>query len=180
MKKILIGLVSFIAFAVSAREFKDASTAQGAQIDRISNADLSLVLPRFVFSYTNTKIAIRFKNPQHDKLVKNGHQLHFIVNGEDQLVQFDQDGVGLLTCTFKDGNRLSVLMEDAALTEHVSVISIWYIILPLLGLFGFLGYKLTFSRKKLKVVSNNETDEGETFVKTSSLKLVKNEEEVLV
>lgn len=180
MKKIVIILVSLFTLSTHAREFRDAATAQGAQIDRITNADLALELPRFVFSYTNTKIAIRFKNPLHDKLVKNGRALHFIVNGADQLVQFNADGVGQLTCTFKGDNRLAVYIEEASFNQKVSVISIWYMIMPLVGLFLFLGYKLTFPRKKLKVVTNNEPEERESFVQTTSLKVMKNEEEALI
>lgn len=180
MKKILVVLVSLLTLSIAAREFKDAPTPQGAQIDRISNADLSIELPRFVFSYTNTKIAIRFKNPLHDKLVKNNRQLHFIVNGEDQLVQFDADGVGQLTCTFKASNQLTVLLEDASFAREVPLISIWYMILPLVGLFLFLGYRLMFAGRKLKVVSHQQSVEADGFVKTSNLKLVKNEEEALV
>jgi hypothetical protein len=181
MKKILAAaFISLFTLSISAREFKDAATAQGSQIDRISNADLSLELPRFVFSYTNTKIALRFRNPMHDKLVKNGRQLSFIVNGEDQLVQFDADGVGQLTCTFKGDNKLTVLLEEASFNRQVPVISIWYMVLPLIALFLFLGYKLMFAKTKLKVVAQQEAQDEEPFIKTTDLKLVKNEEEALV
>lgn len=180
MKRILAVLISLFTLSTIAREFKDAASAQGAQIDRVTNADLSLELPRFVFSYTNTKIAVRFRNPIHDKLISNGRQLHFIVNGEDQLVQFDQDGTGQLACTFKTDTKLTILMEDASFSQQVPVISIWYIILPLLGLFLFLGYKLLFAKTRLRVVAQQERAGDEAFIKTSSLKVVKNEEEALV
>lgn len=178
MKKILVVIVAMFTLTISAREFKDIATAQGAQINRVSNDDITLELPKFVFSYTNTRIQIHFRNPQHDKLVSNGYQLHFIVNGNDQLVQFDSEGTGSLLCTFKGDNKLTVLFEDASFTQELSVISIWYMVLPLVALFAFLGYKLTFNRRKLKVVSQNS--EAETFIKNSSLKIVKEEEEVLV
>lgn len=180
MKRILVVLISLFTLSTIAREFKDASTAQGAQIDRITNADISLELPRFVFSYTNTKIAVRFRNAMHDKLVANGRALHFIVNGEDQVVEFDHDGVGQLTCTFKGDNKLTVLLEDASFARQVPVISIWYMILPLLCLFLFLGYKLVFAKTKLRVVAQQEGAGDEAFIKTTNLKLVKNEEEALV
>lgn len=182
MKKIFVVLVSVLALSVSAREFKDVINAQAAQVNRVGNDDIQLELPKFVFSHTNTKIAIRFKNPIHDKLVSNGYKLHFIVNGTDELVQFDQDGAGSITCTFKADNKLNVLFEDVNYTRELSVISIWYLVMPLVGLFLFLGYKLTFSRKKMTVITNREVAEhkAEMAVKSSNLKLVKEEEEVLV
>jgi hypothetical protein len=182
MKKIFVVLVSVLALSLSAREFKDVINAQAAQIERVSNEDVLLELPKFVFSHTNTKIGVRFKNPMHDKLVSNGYKLHFIVNGNDELVQFNQDGTGNITCTFKADNKLNVLFEDVNFTRELSVISIWYLILPLVGLFLFLGYKLTFSRRKMTVITNNtgvSEQKADPAVK-SNLKLVKEEEEVLV
>ncbi|HXB41154.1 MAG TPA: hypothetical protein VNZ49_11480 [Bacteroidia bacterium] len=181
MKRFLFVIVSvFTLSALNAREFKDVASAQAAQINRVSNDDITLELPRFVFSHTNTKIAIKFKNPVHDKLVSNGYKLHFIVNGGDQLVEFDQQGAGNLNCVFKADNKLSVLFENASFTKELSVISIWYMVLPLVGLFLFLGYRLAFARRKMKIVSTNKNGENAAQpLKASNLKVVK-EEEVLV
>jgi len=180
MKKIMLVLAAFVTLSINAREFKDVVSAQAAQVNRVSNEDLVLELPRFVFSHTNTKINIHFKNPMHDKLSSNGYKLHFIVNGNDQLVQFDQSGSGSLACTFKADNQLTVLFEDASLKEEISVISIWYMVLPLVGLFLFLGYKLTFSKKKFTVIpSENGNSHKAEMARNSNLKLVREEEEVL-
>lgn len=183
MKKVLVVLVCFLALTISAREFKDAINAQAAQIERVDNGDLAIELPRFVFTHTNTKINIRFKNAQHDKLVSNGYKLHLIVNGADQLVQFDQSGVGSMTCTFTADNRLTVLFENASFTQEVAVISIWYMILPVVLLFLFLGYKLAFARKKLTVITSDEVAEAEekmdVYGRASNMKVVREEEEAL-
>jgi len=181
MKKVLIILVSLLTLSISAREFKDIASAQAAQINRVGKEDIQLVLPRFIFSHTNTKITIKFKNPAHDKLVSNGYKLHFIVNGNDQVVEFDQEGEGSVTSIFTSDNKLSVLFEDASFTEELSVISIWYMVLPLAGLFLFLGYRLTFSRKKMTLVSNRDVTSQKASLagKVSNLKLVKEEEEVM-
>lgn len=186
MKKILIVLVSFLALSLNAREFKDAAiSAQAAQVNRVDNEDISVELPRFIFTHTNTKINIRFKNPMHDKLVSNGYKLHFIVNGEDQPVQFDQAGVGSVTCTFANDNKLTLLFENASFSQEVPVISIWYMVLPIVVLFLLIGYKLTFARRKMTVITNNEVVETEQKMDvysraSANLKLVKGEEEALV
>lgn len=181
MKKIVVLLISFLTLSVTAREFKDVISAQAAQVNRVNNEDFSVELPRFVFSHTNTRIQVKFKNPMHDKLVSNGYKLNFIVNGADQVVEFGQDGVGNITYTFKADNKLSILFEDASYTQDISVISVWYMILPLVGLLLFLGYKLAFTRRKLTVVSNREVTEhkAEVVVRASGMKLVKEEEEAL-
>jgi hypothetical protein len=185
MKKILLVLVSVLALSVSAREFKDVISAQAAQVNRVDNEDLAIELPRFIFSHTNTKINIRFKNPMHDKLVSNGYKLPFIVNGTDQLVQFDQAGVGSIACTFTNDNKLTLLFENASFSQEVPVISIWYMVLPIVVLLLVIGYKLAFSRKKLTVITSTEVVEAEqkreVYARaTSNMKVVKSEEEVLV
>lgn len=185
MKKILLALVTVLALSVSAREFKDVVSAQAAQINRVDNDDIAIDLPRFIFSHTNTKINIRFKNPMHDKLVSNGYKLHFIVNGADQLVQFDQAGVGSIACTFANDNKLTLLFENASFSQEVPVISIWYMVLPLVVMLLLIGYKLAFARRKLTVITSNEVNETEQKMDvysraSANLKVVKSEEEVLV
>ncbi len=180
MKKILVLFAAFLALSVSAREFKDIISAQAAQVNRVNNDDMSIELPNFIFSHTNTKVTIRFKNPIHDKLTSNGYKLNFIVNGNDQLVAFDQAGVGSFTYTFKKDDQLNILFEDASFNQEIPVISVWYMVLPLFGLLLFLGYKLAFSRKKMTVITNRGViEQVNPGSKAGSLKLVKEEEEIL-
>lgn len=180
MKKFLVLFAVILTLSVSAREFKDVISAQAAQVNRVNNDDMSMELPRFVFSHTNTKVTIRFKNPIHDKLISNGYKLNFIVNGSDQLVAFDQAGVGSFTHTFKKDDQLNIFFEDASFNQEISVISIWYMVLPLFGLLLFLGYRLAFSRKNMTLITNREViEQANTSRKAGSLKLVKEEEEVL-
>ena len=182
MKKLVLAVVIILASTITnAREFKDLASARASLINRVGNDDITLELPRFVFSHTNTKISVKFKNPAHDKLVNNNYKLHFIVNGSDQVVEFDHAGAGSISCTFKADNKLSVLFEDVSFAKEVSVISIWYVVLPLAALFLFLGYRLAFSKKKFTVISNKDAEQEETSggKKNSNLKVVR-EEEVLV
>lgn len=162
---------------VSAKEFKEHGSLQGAQIDRVSKADLNIELPRFIFSHTNSKVVITFKDPSHDKLSANGRRLHFIVNGNDQVVEFDADGKGSFLYTFVSENKINILYEDAAFNIPVSVIPVWYMILPLVALFVFLGYRLVFTQKKLKVVHTNKQPGNEEG--TGRLEVVREEEEAL-
>ena len=172
-------LLSSFALTLQAREFIDPASTAYKQMTRVNGNDLTFEFPQFIFSHTNTVITVKFKDAEHPKLATNNNMLHFIVNGDDQLVHFDKNGVGTISCTFKADNKLSVLFEDATYNKQLSVISIWYILLPLGGLLLFLIYKITFSTPGLSI---SKKDITERKIK-SNLRIVsrqEKEEEVLV
>jgi len=182
MKRIVLLFVSLLTLvSASAREFKDIISAQASQVNRVDNQDLDLELPKFIFSHTNSRVIVKFKNPAHDKLVSNNYKLHFIVNGNDQLVEFDHEGLGNITCTFNADSKLTVLFENASFTKNISVISIWYMVLPLAGLFLFLAYRVAFAKKKMTLITNKDVTERkiDATQKSGGLKIVKEEEELL-
>jgi hypothetical protein len=171
MNRILLTLTLICSIALlQAREYVDATYAQTSQVSRVGNDDIYFELPQFVFSHTNTSIVIKFKNPNHDKLRSNNNKLHFIVNGDDQLVEFDKNGTGTITTTFKNGDRLSVLFEDVAYNMQLPVISIWYILIPLGALLSFIVYKIVSNARqarpssKLKVVRITQEEMAEMEV----------------
>jgi hypothetical protein len=180
MKKILYVFALLISFAASARQLDETSrTGQTGQIDRIGNSDVSFQLPRFIFNYTNTRVVVKFNNPNHAKLRENRNEINFIVNGTDQKVIFDEAGTGNFYYTFKNDNTLQILAEDLNYTVKPAVISIWYIISPLLGLLLFFMYKIIVSVRKNKtpsklIVKHNimETTGGDVRTFTSNLKIV--------
>ncbi len=148
MKKVLCVLVLLIAYTLNARQAEDKVSNTGGQINRLSNVDVSFQLPRFIFSNTNTRIVVKFNNPDNYKLAANKRVLNFIVNGSDQLVTFDEKGIGNFYYTFKGSNELQILLEDVNYTVQPEVISIWYIISPLLAILLFFGYKIILTVKK--------------------------------
>lgn len=179
MRKILCVFVLLISYAVDARQLEEnVKISQGRQIDRITTGDISFQLPRFIFNYTNTRVVVKFINPNHSKLKENNYELNFIVNGTDQKVVFDANGVGDFYYTFKNNNTLQILSEDLNYTVKPAVISIWYIISPLLALILFFMFKIYTSVKNNKtpklVVKHNINDYNETDVRkfTSTLKVV--------
>ncbi len=145
-------LILAVSTTLSARQLNETiKTAQGRQIDRIENNDVNFQLPRFIFNYTNTRVVIKFLNPNHSKLRENNYELNFIVNGADQKIIFDANGVGNFYYTFKNNvNTLQILSEDLNYTVQPNIISIWYIISPLLGLLLFFMYRIITSAKKNK------------------------------
>lgn len=184
MKRILLVLIFLLSLVTSqAREFVDPISNQSKQISRVNNNDILFEFPQFIFSYTNTLFTVKFKDVNHPKLVANNNRLHFIINGNDQLVTFDKNGEGTVSCTFKSNNKLSVLFEDVSYNMQMPVISIWYMVLPLGGLLLFLMYKIAFSKKSTSFSKKEITETKIGFAKKSNLKVVsrrEEEEEILV
>jgi len=184
MNKVVLAVVFFFSlFALQAREFNDPTSKQVIETNRVNNEDVSFEFPHFIFSHTNTVIGIKFKDANHPKLAANNNKLHFIVNGSDQLVEFDKNGAGTVSCTFKGSNKLSVLFEDVTYNMQMPVISIWYMVLPLGGLLLFLIYKIIFSKQGLSISKKEITERKINFSKKSHLRVVsrrEEEEEVLV
>src|SRR6202453_3652069 len=124
MKKILYVFVLLISFNVKARQLEETvKPAESLQSNRVSNADVSFQLPKYIFTYTNTRIIVKFNNPNSLKLVNNNYELDLIVNGTNQKVIFDNNGIGNFYYTFKNDNALQILLEDVNYTVQPSVIS---------------------------------------------------------
>lgn len=152
MKKILYVFVLLFSLNTVARQLEETvKPSESVQVNRVSNADVSFQLPRYIFSYTNTRVIVKFNNAANAKLLNNNYQLDLIVNGTNQQVVFDNNGVGSFYYTFKNDKALQILIDDVNYSVQPSVISIWYIICPLLFVFSFFGYRIFSARKKNKV-----------------------------
>ena len=185
MRKFLHVLILLVSFDVSARQLEEsAKPIETIQSNRISNTDVTFQLPRFIFTYTNTRVIVKFTNPNNLKLVNNNYELDLIVNGTNQKVVFDNNGIGNLYYTFKNDNALHVLIEDVNYTVQPSVISIWYIVSPLLIILLFFSYRIVVTAKKNKtpklIVKRNAEATIGTEIKSfpSTLKVVRVKEEV--
>ena len=152
MKKLFFVLSFFYSFVLGARQLEEpVKRSEDESVSRISNADVNFQLPRFIFTYTNTRIIVKFNNPAHPKLVGNHYELDFIVNGAAQKVSFDNNGLGSFYFTFKDNTPLRVLIEDVNYTVQPPLISIWYILGPLAFMALFFMYRLLSSVRKNRV-----------------------------
>jgi hypothetical protein len=184
MKKILYIIAVLSSFNLCARPLEEAvKPIEIIQTNRINNADVTFQLPRFIFTYTNTRIIVKFTNPNNLKLVNNNYELDLIVNGTNQKVVFDNNGIGNLYYTFKNNNSLQILIEDVNYSVQPSVISIWYIVSPLIITILFFAYRIAATVKKNKtprliVKRNLESTETEIRMYPSTLKVVRVKEEV--
>ena len=184
MKRILYILTLLVSLNMQARPLDEAAKPiETIESNRISNADVSFQLPRCIFTYTNTRIIVKFTNPNNLKQVNNNYELDLIVNGTNQKVIFDNNGIGNLYYTFKNDKALQILIEDVNYSVQPSVISIWYIVAPLLITLLFFVYRIATTLKKNKtpkliVTRNLEPTEPEIKQYPSVLKVVRIKEEV--
>lgn len=179
MKKFLYIIALFISFSLSARRLEEnIKPAETSEISRISNEDLTFQLPRYIFTYTNTRIIVKFNNPNSLKLINNNYQLDLIINGTNQKVIFDKNGMANFYYTFKNNSVLQVLIEDVNYTVQPATISIWFILTPLFTILLFFIYKIASMVKKNKtpkLVFKHNSEITETEIKSypSILKVVK-------
>src|ERR1700752_4139979 len=109
MKKVLCVLILLTSYVLQANPSDETERKTGGEISRLNNEDVSIQLPHFIFSHTNTRVVVKFANAKNYKLTANNRTLNFIVNGNEQPVVFDEQGVGSFYYTFKAGNELKVL-----------------------------------------------------------------------
>ena len=110
-------------------------------IERIDNSDVEISIPSMVFTFSDTEIRIKFKNPRHTKLLTNNDTLKFIVNGEEKEVGF-VNGEGSFMHRFDKSNTITILAEDLNYQASVSAYPLWVFFVPL----GFIGIWMATSR----------------------------------
>lgn len=111
-------------------------------IERIDNSDVEVDMPGMVFTFQDVDIRIRFKDPGHTKLQLNNNELHFLVNGNEQKVIFNEKGEGVIRHRFNESNTLTILCEDMNIERTVSAYPAWVFIVPV----AFLGIWVARSR----------------------------------
>lgn len=120
---------SLTAFGGSERERDTESPDNSIVIDRIVNDDIEVIIPSVIFSFTETMIKLKFKNPEHTKLLLNNNKLNFIVNGEDVELSF-KNGETSFNHKFADDNSLSIYVEEFSYTKEINAFPLWALLLP--------------------------------------------------
>lgn len=100
-------------------------------IDRISNDDVQINLPKFIFSFSDAVINVKFLNPEHTKLLLNKNKIEFIVNGEPVILNFI-NGEASFKHRFDKTNHISIYAEDMSFNKNVTVYPMWALLIPLI------------------------------------------------
>ncbi len=119
---------------------------QGLVIERISSGDIEVTMPNWVFSFSEAEVQLKFKNPEHTKLLISNNTLDFIVNGENQNLTFDK-GVATFKLKPVKGQPLSIYCEEFHYEGQINVIGSWVIIAPAVLILLMILRKLMRKRK---------------------------------
>jgi hypothetical protein len=99
-------------------------------IDRITNDDIIVSMPSLIFAFKDVDIKLKFKDPQHTKLLLNKNKINFIINGEEKELTF-VNGEAIFTHKFDKSRSLSIYVEDFSYSTIVTAYPIWAILVPL-------------------------------------------------
>ncbi|MDO9185644.1 MAG: hypothetical protein Q7W13_06505 [Bacteroidia bacterium] len=114
-------------------------------IERIDNEDIEVSIPSIVFPFSDVDVKLRFKNPQHTRLLFNKNKITFIINGEEKPLNFINGEVSFKKKFDKD-QALAIFAEGFSYNHEITVISLWTILSPIivvLGLIVFLMWRKT-------------------------------------
>lgn len=114
-------------------------------IERIDNEDIEVSIPSMVFPFSDVDVKLRFKNPQHTRLLFNKNKITFIINGEEKPLNFINGEVSFKKKFDKD-QALAIFAEGFSYNHEITVISLWTILSPIivvLGLIVFLMWRKT-------------------------------------
>lgn len=103
---------------------------QGLVIERIGKSDIEAIVPDWVFSFSEAELVLRFKNPEHTKLLISNHTLDFIINGQNQKLTFTKGEARIKFKPSKD-EPVSVYCEEFSYSKQISVVPSWVIIAPI-------------------------------------------------
>jgi hypothetical protein len=135
MKKVLFSIVLFCCFFASnsfaKNEEEELQTVDNSVvIDRIGNDDIEVTLPSVIFTFSEVDVQLKFKNPNHTKLLLNNGKIDFIINGQDQIITF-VDGKASFKHKFDISRSLSIFTEDFSYNTTVTAYPLWVFFVPL-------------------------------------------------
>ena len=134
MKKIvpfiLVAALSICHFSLSAKiDIPEEEIDNSIVIDRITNDDVDVIMPSVIYTFSDATIRLRFKNPNHTKLLLNKNLIEFIINGESRVLTF-VNGEASFTHRFDESNKLSIYTEEFSYSTHVTAYPLWAILVP--------------------------------------------------
>ena len=139
---------SLITFGNSENEKEIEKNNNSVVIDRIVNSDIEVSVPSIILAFKEANIKLKFKNPNHGKLLLNNNKLHFIINGEDVELLFT-NGESTFTHKFEDDASLSIYVEEFSYNKKITVFPLWAVLL-LIGLIAILLIRKATKKRKKK------------------------------
>ncbi|MES2593505.1 MAG: hypothetical protein V4608_16600 [Bacteroidota bacterium] len=131
-------------------------------IARINNEDIEVSIPTVIFTFADTDIKLKFKKPEHTRLLYNNNKISFIINGEEKQLNF-VNGEANFKKQFNFSDKvLTIFTEEFSYTHKITAFPIWAIIIPVLLVIGLVIFlmmkrsskKLSEARKKEQATAN--------------------------
>ena len=143
---ILFFFYSLLSFTSFARIENDGIENNGnidnsVIIARINNDDIEISVPSLIFSFTEAEIKLKFKNPEHTRLLFNKNRINFIINGEERQLTFIH-GEASFKKKFDEDNVLTIFTEGFSYNHPVTVFSLWAVLLPIVLIIGLILFWL--------------------------------------
>lgn len=110
-------------------------------IERIDNEDIEVSIPSIVFPFSDVDVKLRFKNPQHTRLLFNKNKITFIINGDEKLLNFINGEVRFKK-KFDQDKVLAIFAEGFSYNQEITVISLWTILSPIVLLLSLIVFLL--------------------------------------
>lgn len=107
-------------------------------IARIDNEDIEVTIPKLIFTFTETDIRLKFKNPEHTRLLYNNNKINFIINGEEIKLNFVNGEAGFKKRFKFSDHVLTIFTEEFSYRHKVTAFPIWAFIFPVILIIGLI------------------------------------------
>jgi uncharacterized protein YhbP (UPF0306 family) len=145
-KSILLSLLLFFSLfqAMAGVELGGAENNDNIDntviIARIKSDDIEVTIPSVIYTFLDTEIKLKFKNPEHTRLLYNNNKVGFIINGDDTILSF-VNGECTIKKQFSTSDKaITIYAEEFSYRNNITPISLWYIIVPVLLLIGLIAF----------------------------------------
>lgn len=139
MNKVITKLTVAFLFALSSFSYAGSdigaaenndNTDHAIIIARIKKEDIDVTIPSVIYTFTDTEIKLKFKNPEHTRLLYNNNKVNFIVNGDDMLLTFVNGECVIKKQLSTDDKYIAIYTEEFGYKQSIMPISLWYILIP--------------------------------------------------
>jgi hypothetical protein len=115
-------------------------------IARIKKEDIDVTIPAVIYTFTETEIKLKFKNPEHTRLLYNNNKVNFIINGEDLLLTFVNGECIIKKQLSTDDKYIAIYTEEFGYKRSIMPIALWYILIPVFFIISLVIFFI--ARKK--------------------------------
>ncbi|MGB3946415.1 MAG: hypothetical protein WBM13_00400 [Bacteroidia bacterium] len=109
-------------------------------IARIKKEDIDVTIPSVIYTFNDTEIKLKFKNPEHTRLLYNNNKVNFIVNGEDMLLSFVNGECVIKKQLSTNDKYIAIYTEEFGYKQSIMPIAIWHILIPVFFLIALIVF----------------------------------------